>query len=141
MWSSRAPQLGTSQGATATTSAHGPSNGIRAARASKAVGHWCLGRGRGRSGGGRLPCTAKAPPPRGALPMGAKTGQELGRHGNAGEAKGRGVGQLVEEVTSGKDPGEDMEGFPGCSAEGAGNEADAFVENELGLGAKRPVLA
>ena len=43
-WFSCAPQLGTSQGATATTLACGPSNGTRAARASKAVGHWCLGR-------------------------------------------------------------------------------------------------
>ena len=51
-------------------------------------------------------------PPRGALPIGAETSQELGRHGHAGEAKGGGVGQLVKEVTSREDPGEDMEGFP-----------------------------
>ena len=51
------------------------------------------------------------------------------------------MGQLVEEVTSRKDPGEHMEGFPGCGMKGAGNEADAFIENELGLGTKGTVFA
>ena len=77
MWFSQAPQLGTSQGVTATTSVCRPSNGTRAVRASKAAGHWCRGQGSTTSRGGRLPHTAKAPPPRGAMPVGAEAGQKL----------------------------------------------------------------
>jgi hypothetical protein len=40
MYDTRSTQLGTSQGATATTSTLGPSEGTLRARASKAVGRW-----------------------------------------------------------------------------------------------------
>ena len=90
---------------------------------------------------GKVALYGESTPPRGALPIGAKTSQELGRHGHACKAKSGGVGQLVKEVTSWKDPGEDMEGFAGGSTESPGDEADAFIEDELGLGTKGAVLA
>ena len=67
--------------------------------------------------------------------------KELGRHWDVGEAEGRGVGQLVKEMTSRKDLGEDMQDFPRLSAEGARDEADPFVEHELGMCTKGVVLA
>ena len=99
------------------------------------------GPGEGPQRRGKVALYGESTPPRGTLPIGAETSQELGRHGHAGEAKGRGVGQLVKEVTSWKDLGEDMEGFPGSSTESPGNEADAFIEDKLGLSAKGAVLA
>ena len=48
-----------------------------------------------------------------------------------GEVEGRGVDQLVKEVTSGEDLGENMQGFLGHSTEGAGDEANTFVEHKL----------
>ena len=98
------------------------------------------GPGKGPQRRGKVALYGESTPPRGALPIRAETSQELGRHRHAGEAKGGGVGQLVKEVTSGKDPGEDMEGFTGGSTEGPGNEANAFIENELGLGAEGAVF-
>ena len=89
---------------------------------------------------GKVALYSESTPPRGTLPVGGETSQELGRHGHAGEAKGRGVGQLVKEVTSGKDPGENMKGFPGSGAESPGNEVDSLVEDELGLSAKGAVF-
>ena len=83
----------------------------------------------------------KCASPRGTLPIRAETSQELGHHGHAGEAESRGVGQLVEEVMSGEDPGEYMKGFPGGSVEGAGDEANALIEHELGPCAKGAVFA
>ena len=67
--------------------------------------------------------------------------QELGHHWHAGKAEGRRVGQLVEKMTSRKDPGEDIEGFLRGSAEGAGNEANAFIKHKLGTCTKGVVLA
>ena len=52
-----------------------------------------------------MPCKAKAPPSRGALPVQAETGKKLGCHGHACKAEGRGVGQLVKKVTSREDLG------------------------------------
>ena len=90
---------------------------------------------------GKVACHSKGAPPRGALPVRAEMCQEFRRHGHVGEAEGRGVGQLVEEVTSREDPGEDMEGFPWCGTEGAGDEANALIKHELGPGAKGTILA
>ena len=90
---------------------------------------------------GKVALYGKCAPPRGTLPIGAKASQKLGRHWHAGEAKGRSVGQLVKEMTSGEDLGEDVEGFLGGSAEGTGNEADTLIEHKLSLGAKGAVLA
>ena len=54
MWFRCSSQLGTSQGGTVTTLTHGPSKGIRVARASKAVGHCFRGRLSLTTGGGGL---------------------------------------------------------------------------------------
>ena len=81
-----------------------------------------------------MPCKVNAPPPpplRGALPIWTDTCQKLGCHQDMGEVEGRGVDQLVKEVTSGEDLGENMQGFLGRSTEGAGDEANTFVEHKL----------
>ena len=44
-------------------------------------------------------------------------------------------------MTSGEDLGEDVEGLPGCGVEGTRNEADAFVEYQLGARAEGAVFA
>ena len=51
------------------------------------------------------------------------------------------MGQLVKEVTSRKDLGENVKGCTGRSAEGTGDETHAFVEHKLGMCAKGMVLA
>ena len=98
------------------------------------------GPGEGPQRRGKVALYGESTPPRGTLPIGAETSQELGRHGHAGEAKGRGVGQLVKEVTSWKDLGEDMEGFPGSSTESPGNEADVTIRARTSRPAYSPVM-
>ena len=131
MWFKCATQLGTSQGVTATTSARGPSNG-------GALVPGPLKRPQQR---GKVALQGICTPPRGTLPVWAKMCKELGRHRNTGEAEGRGVGQLVKEVTSREDLSENVKGCTGRSAEGTGDETHAFVEHKLGTRAKGTVLA
>ena len=82
-----------------------------------------------------MPCKANAPPPGAHCQSGPR------RHWDTGEAEGRGVGQLVKEMTSWENLGEDVQGLPRRSVKGAGNEANPFIEHKLGTCAKGAVFA
>ena len=51
------------------------------------------------------------------------------------------MGELVEEVISRENLGEDMKGFLQRSTEGTQNEADALIEHELSSCTEGMVLA
>ena len=90
---------------------------------------------------GKVALQGECTPPRGALPVQAKPSQNLGHDRHAGKAEGRGVGQLVKEMTSQEDPSEDVEGLLRGSAEGTQNEANSLIEYELGTRTEGMVLA